>query len=85
MNRQRSSEIVVAMVFNGFEIALAQAKRSHIAFDQIGVLNAMTQLNTFLQGLIKLTIPSLWLCRTGQRLVTLVNTKSAMLLALAPI
>lgn len=51
LNRQRGFEIVVVtMVFNGFEIAFAQAKCADSAFDNIGVRNAVSLPNTFFQG-----------------------------------
>jgi hypothetical protein len=57
-NRQCGLEIVVvAMVFNGLEIAFAQAKCANDTFNNIGVRNAVTQWNNRFQGLIKLTIP----------------------------
>lgn len=58
LNRQRGFEIVViTMVFDGLEIAFAQAKRANDTFDNIGVRDAMPQRDPFFQGLIKLTIP----------------------------
>ena len=42
MNGERGFEIVVvAMVFDGFEVAFAQAKGAYIAFDNIGVSNTV--------------------------------------------